>query len=296
MTRVLLVLLAPLALSVVPASADTITSEVAGNVEGTVASDSDSTSSLLAPIAAEIVIPVAFPGTVTAQAAQEIGALGAKGAVAITGATPGGIDGAIFSDGTFGSTPDGHHLFAINRLVSTAVASGPHAFSILLTGSRLQIFDFAGAGVGNPGRPIVRFEVVATLHQASATTTIFESAAELRGGRLSHTLTEVGQDLGGTFFGTESIFGYDFDPFATQIDLGFLDAGDFVEYSMSVAVSAAGFELGGLAVFGDPNDLDGLASTGGLLLVPEPGSLAMLLLGTVLLRLHTLAGRTKRTL
>ena len=286
--RVLIACVTCLFVFSLPAVADTITSEVVGDVEGTTASDSKATSALLTPISASFSIPVAFPGTVTATANQQIGVLGAKGAVAVTGMTNGGLEGALFSSGGFGPAPDGHFMTATNKLLSTANVAANHKFSILLTGATLKLFDFGGAGPGIPGAPTARFDILATLSKGGVVSTIFESTAILNGGLSGHTLTETGQDLDATFVGVSPFeFGYEFDPFATQLDLGMLDVGDFVEYSMSVHISAAGFELGALAIFGDPNDLDGNGSTMSLVAaggtpgpgptdpVPEPASLLL---------------------
>jgi hypothetical protein len=246
------------------ASADTITSEVSGDVEGATDSDHATTSTLSTPISAGITIPVAFPGTATAQAAQEIGVSGTIGAVAVSG-TAGALEGALFTDGTPGPAPDGHNLTAVNRFVSEVTMDGPYIFSIRLPAARLKVLDFLGVGSSTAGRPIARFDIRATLHQGATTTTIIESSAELRGGQSNHTLTEMGQDLGGTFFAiSPSQFGYQFNPFATRVDLGTLSAGDFVEYSMRTTVSGAGFELGGLAAVGNPLVPNNFGSTAGL--------------------------------
>lgn len=285
--RQIFALLACLAFAATGA-ADTITSEAVGDVEGTFASDFDSTSTFNDPILAEVLIPVVFPGIATARAGQNITVIGAKGAVQVDG---------IFANGS--ATPS--TLRAVNTLESVAPTAGNYFFSMFLTGARLQILDFAGGAVGLAGSPIASFAVSVDLVQSSSTTNLFSAAAVLEGGFVSHALTETGEDLGGTFFANSFFdFGYDFDPLFRNFDLGALNGGDRIVYTMEVFLSAAGFELGGAAIFGDPNDLDGAGSSGFLELVggggggtdpvPEPSTLV--LLGAVVI---SVAYRRRRT-
>ena len=109
------------------------------------------------------------------------------------------------------------------------------------------------------------------------------SPAEMRGGRLSHTLTETGTDFGGTAFVDatfpNNILGYDFDAFAATIALGTFARGASLTatYIMAAEVRAPGFETGGLAFIADPFALDGSGAI--VRLVPEPGTLVLVALG-----------------
>jgi len=264
-----------LAVLACPAAADTLTSTAAGNVNGVASADSDTTTLFNDPINAQVSFPAAF-GPATAQAAQNLTVLGAKGAVVVDGG---------FASGNAGLDT----LSARNSLITTAPTDGTYEFDIFLLGAQLRVMDFAGVGALDPFAPAASFAVTVDLHSGGGVSRLFESTATLKGGLLGHSLTESGEDLGATFFsvGFGFEFGYDFGTHFQHFDLGFLNAGDFIDYQMSVSLTSGRFELGGGAFFGDPNDLDGTGSGGLLTLVspdsggggpepiPEPGTIAL---------------------
>ena len=251
-----------------PVYADEITSRASGDVGGVPKVNEATASIFNFPISAEVTYNGFlfanrdFSGPAFARAKQNITVLGALGEVEIEG---------LFADGTFGP----HSMKATNELVSEATVAGNHNFSIFVTGAVLQNISFAGIG------PLALIEtslnITLDLTQGATTTNLFTSTATLTGS----TLVETGVDLTATPFGTPTQPGFSFDGIFTNLDLGFLNVGDFVTYTYEVTVTAPGFETGGVASIGDPNRLSGgqLAPSGPVVPDPIPEPVSVLLLG-----------------
>ncbi len=170
--------------------------------------------------------------------------------------------------------------------VNSSGSTLDYSFTFSIPSGVLQVFD--AASVDESSGLYAKY-IVSILLNGSA---IWESAAELKGGRVSHTLTETGNDIGGNFFFDGSYtLGYEFGPFNDTVSLGSLLNGQSLtlDYMMRVETGGRGSELGSHARFGDPNfvsttpGLTGLVnitgSGGGQ--IPEPASLALLGLGLV---------------
>ena len=173
---------------------------------------------------------------------------------------------------------------------SLGALSYSYVFSVGNIQLRLQ--DFAGISDLDPNNPHMnaRYSADVLLNGAS----IFNSSATLAGGRVHHTLSEAGQDLGGTLVGNANsgFFGYDFAGGAFTLPLGTFNSGDSftIEAKISADVDYPGFETGASAQFGDPNNLaqlfglQGIVSTGPAA-IPEPTTLLLFVGGIILLGL-----------
>ncbi len=201
-----------------------------------------------------------------------------------------GIFSALSADATFYN--GGSAVQSITSRTTwqeSPLVSGPNAITLFIKPGELTFSDFAGVGLTAP-----TIEVSYLIELKLNGARVFYSEAMLRGGRVAHTLTESGTDLGGTFFADSSfpsnVRGYRFDPYTATIPLGVLTTADSVEYIMEARVSGPGFETGGRATIGDPFDLTGggstIAFTGA---VPEPSTYALFGLG-----LLTICGLTLR--
>lgn len=160
----------------------------------------------------------------------------------------------------------------------TNSSAGTRLYSLdfSLSEIRLRFQDFFGGS--NSGEHMHASYLVDILLDGGS---IFSSAAELSGGRVDHTLTESGTDLGGVADGLGTgEFGYTFAPSSFSLGLGSYDAGESftLEAILGVHVDFPGFEAGAIATVGDPN---GLTRAPGLSLevssvptgaVPAPGT------------------------
>lgn len=187
-------------------------------------------------------------------------------------------DGALAVEGLYANPPGRIVLLGETSWIQTAEITGgsPETLSIALSiaAPRLAFSDFAGVGLG--ADELVSSYVIELLLDGNP---IFGSTATFRGGRGSSLLEETGTDLGGTFFDSGSLLGYDFDPLVTSVGLGTFDPGETltVEYRMRVLVDTPQFETGGSASIGDPTDLSGPDVTQ-VRLVPEPSTGALVAL------------------
>ena len=191
-----------------------------------------------------------------------------------------GIFSALSSDATFyNGSPGVQDLTARTTWQESPLVAGPNSISLFIKPGALTVSDFGGMGLT---APTIRVSYLIELKLNG--TRVFFSEAVLLGGRVAHTLTESGTDLGGTFFEhadfPDNVFGYRFDPYFATFALGVLTPSDVVDYVMEARVSGPGFETGGRAVIGDPFDLvDGGSSIRFTGQVPESASLFMLGLG-----------------
>lgn len=234
-------------------------------------SDTDS-----GPPAAVIVSQIEVPATF-GQAVSSFGPATARAAVAF-GFTAVAVDGFFYNPS---ASPTGQLLGEARTSETVTNSSGTaqnYSFSFLVKAPFLRLADFAGAGPGTVNAPEASYEVEFLLDGQ----VVFSSSAMLRGGQLGTTLVETGTDLGGNAYmsGDQMV---SFDDYSATISLGTLAPGQsFVfETRYTAIVSAASFELGGMASVGDPNDLSSNGSGGGIDVtpVPEPGTWALMLLG-----------------
>ena len=210
----------------------------------------------------------------------------APGAVARAYQNVAGI-GSVLADGSFANGGSGpNQLFASSYWTESATNLGPvpqpYEIDLFIKPAQLAIGDFGGLSVLDPEAIVARYRVSLSLNGSE----IFFSEATLRGGRISHSLTEAGVDLGGTFYTDPNysfgnVFGYDFDALVTTISLGTFDPGEtlMVEYTMEAEVTAPGYETGGRARIADPFSLTDGGAIIDLVAVPEPTSALLLGLG-----------------
>lgn len=209
--------------------------------------------------------------------------------------------GAVRADGVFAagsSNPFVHELRAKasfgESVTNTTGATQDYFFDFNVFGPRLEIADFAfGADA------TVQYSIEVLLNGLP----IWDSAATLVGSGNGFTLTQSGTDLGATFFcvgaacnetSPGSRFGFSFGDFSGQLALGpVADGSSFtLETIMNASVTALPFELGGLALIGDPNSIgstpgvSGSVSTG---VIPVPA--AVWLFGSGLIGLIGVARR-----
>jgi hypothetical protein len=234
-------------------------------------SDTDS-----GPPPAVIVSQIEVPAS-DGQAVSAFGPATARAAVAF-GFAAVAVDGFFFNPSV---NPTGQLLGEARTFETVTNASAMaqnYSFHFLIKAPFLRLADFAGAGPGMPNAPEASYEVEFLLDGQ----VVFSSSALLRGGQLGTTLAETGTDLGGNTYmpGDQMV---SFEDYTSTIQLGTFAPGQtFVfETRYTAVVSAASFELGGMASVGDPNDLTGFGSGGGIEVtpVPEPGTWALLLLG-----------------
>jgi hypothetical protein len=214
-----------------------------------------------------------FTGTCTAWQ------LTAGNAVAAQNETAFGIFSALQADGTFfvGGSSANNSLLSRTTWQDSPTAAGPTSITLFIKPGELVLVDFNGQSLLSTVPIEARFKIELTVNGTS----FFFAEAILRGGKNGHSLTENGTDLGGTAFADvdfpTSVFGYQFDPLFTTIDLGNLSPTDVVLYTMEVRVSGPGLETGAVARIGDPFDLSGSGSSIAFATpVPEPTAALML--------------------
>ena len=197
----------------------------------------------------------------------------------------GGMTGAVLADGFFFGGPLDNIVRAVDTLSLDITNPGAYSFAFAIPESYIEISDAAGIGPMNPGAPAARYEVRVSVNGLVR----WLSAARIQGGQLGAVFERTGVELNETYYTDGgSVQGYTFDAFGTSVDLGILQAGDVVSYMLWTEVTSWGFELGGVAAIGDPNQL--LFSSGQLIRsggpgnpIPEPNSLLLLAAGVGLL-------------
>lgn len=220
--------------------------------------------------------PSVLTSTVSDSTASDIGFTGPATATATAnaaGASALDVDALFASGGSFLNSGVAMASFT-DSLENTTGAVLPWTYDFTVFSPELLLAD--NAGLSNGSSLLVGFDFNL---QASSPSDLIDitSSARLNGGIISHTLFTDGTDpLTSTFFSTSSNeFGYVFDDLAKSIG-GLLAPGDTVTVtsSLSVFVNGPGFETGGKAFVGDPNDLASSPGfSGGFTVVPVPAAL-----------------------
>lgn len=172
-------------------------------------------------------------------------------------------------------------------------------YDFFIPGAELLIVDFV---FGPDAEVSYNFKI--NVEASGVSTNLFSSQATLLGGGNGFTLSESGTNLNKTFTcffagcnqsNPGNTFGFTFDPFSGDIDLGTYSDGESfkLEVILETRVAALPFELGGFAAIGDPGNI---GANGGALgsissqpttpePIPEPltlfGSFTALGLGTI---------------
>lgn len=220
----------------------------------------------------------------------------ARDAFAAAASTSG--NGSVRADGVFAFPPGEHELQARATfgevVTNTTGATQDYFFDFNVVGPLLEIDDYVFGPVAT-----IQYDITIELDGAP----IWSSAAALVGGQPGFTLTQTGTDLGATFFClsagcTEATpgnrFGYTFGDFSDRLSLGaFADGASFtLETILDVSVSSPPFEMGGLALIGDPSNIGtapGVSGSVSVGVIPVPA--AVWLFGSGLLGLVGLARR-----
>jgi len=194
--------------------------------------------------------------------------------------------GAVEANGYFVDGNAGAHVLtataSFTRQLTNSTAN-PLAFnySYLMNGPSLLISDYGGISDTSSSTVHVSygFAIEVDLGDGTGPTMVLNSTGELVGGVGGHHLTTGGTDpLTGTFFIDPASpyhnFGYTFGDlsgnFSDQVQAGNTAT---VTTTLIASVSAPGFEVGGRAWIGDPNDLTTTPGVGGTIsAVPEPAT------------------------
>ena len=180
--------------------------------------------------------------------------------------------GAVAVEGLFADGSQSNAITATTTWTDSATnnSAGPTSFSFtfLISPAELSLRDFAGLEITDPVVPEAEFELSITANGVQ----IFQSSALLRGGNISHSLTETGTSLGPVAGPSPGPVSYDFQPFGDVLALGTFNPGESVTviYEMRASIDSPGFETGGRARVGDPFDLDGMPGFTGSIIPDNP--------------------------
>ncbi len=146
-------------------------------------------------------------------------------------------------------------------------------YDFFINGPSVELVDFANIDESAGLRMFTEANV--TMITSGGVSDSFAASLELTGGDSSHTVNSVGGFA--SFFTTPSGFGYNMADL-TGIFTGSLAAGESVtfETSLLASVNGPGFEVGGRATIGDPNNLTitpGASSTFSVSAVPVPAAI-----------------------
>ncbi|MCP5527942.1 MAG: PEP-CTERM sorting domain-containing protein [Verrucomicrobiales bacterium] len=141
----------------------------------------------------------------------------------------------------------------------------------------LMTADFAGVGAGDPVAPVVSYEIDIQLNGLS----VWNSTATLEGGLLGRSFTDSGVALVKSPVGdlvNDNEAGYVFSPFSGALSLGTFAGGQSftVETKLTASLAGGPYELGGLALIGDPANIGSSQFSGSISAVPEPQTYALL--------------------
>jgi len=227
----------------------------------------------------------ALTSTMTAPGTEPVGFVSSGPAFAKAAANADG-HGAVEANGYFVDGNSGAHVLtataSFTRQLTNSTAN-PLAFnySYLMNGPSLMLSDYAGITDTSSSTIQVSygFAIEVDLGDGTGPTMVMDSTGELVGGHLGYHLTTGGTDpLTGTYFEDPAApyhnLGYTFGDlsgnFSDQVQAGNTAT---VTTTLIASVSAPGWETGGRAWIGDPNDLTTTPGVGGTIsAVPEPST------------------------
>lgn len=181
---------------------------------------------------------------------------------------------AIFSD--LPDTPrDATATAKISQTVT--VQLGPdQSFNYDFSIPNIYLLTAGQAGSFEAGAPVVAYEIDIRLDGSS----IWHSGATLSGGFDGRVLNQNGVALATSLVGVLTDFeaGYVFSPFSGSLPLGTFSGGQnfTVETTLTASLAAGPYELGGLALIGDPANLGSSVFSGTISAVPEPQTYALI--------------------
>ena len=170
------------------------------------------------------------------------------------------------------------------QFTNSSSANQSFLYDFTIFGPTLTLADYAGLAAGDLNPPLSAFySVEITVNHGTGPNMVFSSMGTLTGGRLGHGLTTDGTNpFTGTLFGAgNNIFGYNFSGISSSIsDIALPGETISISSTLTTGMRGPGFEVGGGATIGDPNNLSlGSGFSGNLAVVPIPGALWLLISG-----------------
>lgn len=170
------------------------------------------------------------------------------------------------------------------QFTNSSNANQSFLYDFTIFGPSLTLADYAGLAVGDLNPPLSAFySVEITVDHGTGPSTIFNSTGTLTGGRLGYELTTDGTNpFSGTLFGSgNNIFGYNFSGISSSIsDIALPGETISISSTLTTGMRGPGFEVGGGATIGDPNNLSlGKGFSGNLTVVPVPAAFWLLISG-----------------
>jgi len=227
----------------------TIATAVSGGDASNPVSDADGPVNS-GEVFSEVIIPTDAFSNMTARAIVDIDGNSAVDldGVYITSAKP-HVTGIPFPQVTDGTTS-----WTASATNNSAVPTS-YRYRFLLHPIRIALFSYAGYSDSDPIAPVASYGVEVRANNVL----VFESHATLRGGSISHVLTESGTDLGGvlTIDEKSGTIYYDFAQFQATLGIGTVLPGESITVEAKlIAHTEAHIEnSGGTASLGDPLDL-----------------------------------------
>ncbi len=181
------------------------------------------------------------------------------------------------------------------QFTNSSAVNQSFLYDFTIFGPTLTLADYAGLAVGDLNPPLSAFySVEITVDHGTGPSTIFNSTGTLTGGRLGYDLITDGTNpFTGTLFGSEkNIFGYNFSGISSSIsDIALPGETISISSTLTTGMRGPGFEVGGGATIGDPNNLSlGNGFSGNLTVVPVPAAFWLLISGV-----FGLVGAMRRT-
>ena len=212
-----------------------------------------------------------------------------------TSRATGNVDGlaAVSAEGLYAC---GSCLFELTAdstfetvFTNTSSSSVNFTYDFFINGPSVELVDFAN--IDESAGLFMHTEASVTMATSGGASDSFFAMLDLAGGDKSHTVASVGGTA--SFFTTSSGFGYEMANL-TGLFMGSLAAGESVTFETILlsSVKCPGFEVGGKATIGDPNNLTitpGTTSNFSVSAVPVPA--AVWLFGSGLLGLFGFARR-----
>ena len=188
---------------------------------------------------------------------------------------------AVVADGNFPSGNASNSLTATashsQQFTNSTGASQSFLYNFSIFGPTLTLSDYAGLAAGDPNPPLSSYySVEITVDHGAGAATVWNSTGVLTGGRLGHILTTDGTNpFSGALFGAgTNIFGYNFTGANGSIsDIALAGETITITSTLIAGMTGPGYEVGGMATIGDPNNLSlGGGLTGSLTVVPVPAA------------------------